>query len=661
MKDYRSTAPGSICEHICMNNSTVQDSRELSSRNIAALYGWPPGGTWLGQVTFVHAPGRWGFITVFDDDGNVLVDPASKPVDYAWFSPRINLAQGDWVIFQLESASSEKKEQRKNPHLVQVIERSVVRVRDITAITKHLKAESPIAINELRDDYPEGLILLGERILMVDAFAHDIEARIQAEYERQQVEARSKLEQEYAEKQNILDRAQGELEQERSKQREAEQKIVARYEVLKKDVATFEGDQERFRTEQQQELERIEQRRNQLATIEAQHQERLRRWGLLIESQSDKAHQYATFTNEGELIDRVLDYMAAHNYMYDRHDLVNFYTCLKTGAIVVLAGLSGTGKSSLVRLFAQAIDAEFRLVPVKATWNDDTDLLGFFHPDKRRYYSTPFLDTLVEANANPNRLFFICLDEMNLARVEYYLSDFLSVLEQGEERKLSLYSRHEWELCKVDLEQYQRALADGAISHEEWQRRERSILAYSADLRIPHNIFFCGTVNIDETTHPFSDKVLDRSQIIQFTDAPFRDLQDRSHAALPVQLRFSQWETFCQPAGGSQLSSSWFNDINGYLRVGGFHFGHRVKRHIEDYCRFAHSSGLFNGLHEDAIVDLQIVQKILPKIRGIRTDKVERMFTQLNQFCSSRYPQASNRLRIMETMDPINYWQVFHD
>ncbi len=353
--------------------------------------------------------------------------------------------------------------------------------------------------------------------------------------------------------------------------------------------------------------------------------------------------------------------MAAHNYIYNRRDLVNFYTCLKTGAIVILAGLSGTGKSSLVRLFAQAIDAEFRLVPVKATWNDDTDLLGFFHPDKRRYYSTPFLDTLVEANANPDRLFFICLDEMNLARVEYYLSDFLSVLEQGQDRKLSLYSRHEWELCKAELEQHHRALVDGVISQEEFQRRERSVLAYCADLRIPHNVFFCGTVNIDETTHPFSDKVLDRSQIIQFTDEPFGDLQEQSQTALPVQLRFSQWETFCQPTSPSRLASSWFNDINAHLRIGGFHFGHRVKRHIEDYCGYAHSSGLFNGIDEDAIVDLQIVQKILPKIRGIRTDKVERMFTQLNQFCLSRYPHALSRLQTMETMDPINYWQVFHD
>ncbi len=293
-----------------MSSNGVDHSTELSSRNIATLYGWPPGGTWLGQVTFVHAPGRWGYITVYDDDGNILRDPGSKPVDYAWFSPRVNLVQGDWVILQLESASSEKKEQRKNPHLVQAVERSVVQVRDITAITKHIKTESPISIGELRDDYPEGLIFLGERILIVDAFARGIEGRIGAHYARQHSDARAKLEHEYARKQEALDRTQSDLEKERDKQREAEQKIVARYETLKQDVAKFEGEQATFRAEKQRELEDIQQRREELAAIEAQHQERLRRWGLLIESQHADEQGYATFTNEGELIDRVLDYMA---------------------------------------------------------------------------------------------------------------------------------------------------------------------------------------------------------------------------------------------------------------------------------------------------------------------------------------------------------------
>lgn len=645
-----------------MSTNSTKHSTNPTSRNIAAQYGWPPGGSWLGQVTYIDSTRNWGRITVYEDNGQILQDPAKQPVTYAWFSKRKhNLEMGDWVVVELDHAPSEQKDRQNNRYLVQIVDRSLVQVRNITAITKHLKTESPISMNDLRDDYAEGLIFLGERILIVDSLARDIEARIAAEYERQYAEKRSNLEQEFAGKQAELERALTDLEHERNKQHEAHEKLQALLNIVKQDAGALKQERAAFEVEQQQKLAHIQQRREELSAIEAQHEERLRRWGLLIEQPSEDQQQYATFSNERELIDRVQSYIAAQNYSYDRQDLVNFYTCLKTGAIVILAGLSGTGKSSLVRLFADAIDAEFRLVPVKATWNDDSDLLGFFHPDKRRYYSTPFLDTIVEANANPDRLFFICLDEMNLARVEYYLSDFLSVLEQGHERRLSLYSRHEWEMCKLDLEQQRQAVAAGTMSQEEWAHRERSVIAYGAELRIPHNVFFCGTVNIDETIHPFSDKVLDRSQIIQFKNSLFHDHHEGGSVALPVQLRFAQWECYCRPSGASDLTASWFNDINDHLRVGGFHFGHRVKQHIEQYVALAHTSGLFDDMDNDRIVDLQIVQKILPKVRGIKTKSVAQMLAQLQAFCSSRYPEASRKLKTMEDMDPINYWQVFHD
>lgn len=644
-----------------MSTNSTKHTGSPTPQNIASPYGWPPGGTWIARVTYVHPIDNWGLLTVYDDDGRELHDPAGRPVTDAWFRNKVALSDGDWIMLEVERAPRRELEDRDNPYLLRAADRSIKRVRDITKLTQQLQADKQAVLNNLRDNYLEDLILLGERIFIVDSFARDIEARIAAKHEQQYAEKRSNLEQEYAGKQAELERVNSDLERERNKQHEDQKKIAAQREELEKGVATFEDERQQFQSQMQQELAQIQQRGEELAAIEAQHQERLRRWGLLIEQRPGDEQQYATFSSERELIDRVQDYIAARNYSYQRQDLVNFYTCLKTGAIIILAGLSGTGKSSLVRLFAEAIDAEFRLVPVKPTWNDDTDLLGFFHPDKRRYYSTPFLDTIVEANANPGRLFFICLDEMNLARVEYYLSNFLSVLEQGRERKLSLYSRYEWEMCKLDLEQQRRALADGTMSQKEWEHRQRSVEAYSADLRIPHNVFFCGTVNIDETIHPFSDKVLDRSQIIQLNDLRFRDLTESAQAVLPVQLRFPQFEAFSQVSDGFRLGSDWFNEINTHLRVGGFHFGHRVKRHIDQYCSLAHSSGLFDGMNDDSIADLQIVQKILPKVRGIKTESVARMLSELQIFCSSRYPEASRKLDMMQSMDPINYWQVFHD
>ena len=231
------------------------------------------------------------------------------------------------------------------------------------------------------------------------------------------------------------ERAQLQLEQEalveqmKSIQQERET-LDARAAELESSRCSLVAEQTEWGRKWDAEDENLEFRRLLLDEEEQKHNDRLARWGLLVQSQAEREQEFANFTSESELIDRVMENICGQGFIFDRFTVANFYTCLKTRALVILAGLSGTGKSSLVRLFARAIDAEFRLVSVKATWSDDHDLLGFYHPERQTYFSTPFLDVVVEANANPERLFFVCFDEMNLSRVEYYLADLLSVLEQ---------------------------------------------------------------------------------------------------------------------------------------------------------------------------------------------------------------------------------------
>src|SRR5690606_11783951 len=166
----------------------------------------------------------------------------------------------------------------------------------------------------------------------------------------------------------------------------------------------------------------------------------------------------------------------------------NLYLSLKTKPFVILAGVSGTGKTKLVKLFAEALGAlsqnnQFALIPVRPDWSDPSDLLGY-KALSRIFRPCLLAEVLVEASKPGNRSkpYFICLDEMNLARVEHYFSDLLSIIET-----------QEW---KGD-----RIVTMPLINKDTLAAEDQLIYG---NLSLPDNVYLIGTVNMDETTHPFS-------------------------------------------------------------------------------------------------------------------------------------------------------------
>lgn len=607
---------------------------------------WFEGGNWLGKINYIHDNKKWGKITIYGDE-NVLNYPEKRQkVDDLWFSVQDEqVEEGDLVMFEIEDAPPGIKIEKDNIYQMQVVKDSLKKVKEIPEIPKQLSEICDDIYTDLVSNNLQCLRPFGRQLIITDYYSDELEKRI-----RYEVKSR-------------LENWEQELEDWEQELEDKEQSYTEEIEREKEKLIKQKKEIE----EASQKIAELEERKKEIQIYEDDVNKKLQKWGFQSMSEEDnhESKEFLNFDTEHDLIDIICDRITSQGFSYSREQIINFYTCLKTDALVILAGLSGSGKSSLVRLFADAINAQHKPIFVKATWNDDVDLLGFYHPEKKTYISEKFLDVIVQANANEDKLYLICLEEMNLSRVEYYFSEFLSIMEL-EDRSLELYSKLEWETQINSLDKLKTELNNGNKTLEEYNQKEKKVRAYKYKVPVPHNIFIIGTVNVDETTHPFSNKVLDRSQIIQFESVPFENLPPNpKEKSLPTHLSSQKFLEFKQSAESKYIKQDnkqlyeWMNKMNEVLKRGGFQFGHRVKHQIESYYKYAYHSGLGDNNDKDGILDIQVCQKILPKIKGLNSDKLRTdMFPELKRLTRD-LPLSHERVEIMEKQDVLNYWQVF--
>lgn len=322
---------------------------------------------------------------------------------------------------------------------------------------------------------------------------------------------------------------------------------------------------------------------------------------------SDSPRDLPTEKSEAALFDFFQYHSQKSKLFYNPKDITNFHTAIKTGSLVILSGMSGTGKSALVDAYAKALGIKNVLViPVRPAWNDDSDLLGYVDLIHMVYRpsDTGFINKIVEASRpeNKNKMYLICLDEMNLARVEHYFSQFLSILEKPVgSRELILYD-----------EQYSGQLYNSA--------------KYPQSVLIGDNIKFIGTVNIDESTYHFSDKVLDRANVITL------DVLDYSVAETWKAVKYNQastpeWtnEDFSSLIKKDDVQIEQQERIRGLLwRIhlklqsvsANLGVGPRIVKSIENYLRNLPETDDEFALSLGEGLDYQIVQRIMTKIRG---------------------------------------------
>ena len=330
--------------------------------------------------------------------------------------------------------------------------------------------------------------------------------------------------------------------------------------------------------------------------------------------------------NERELLTHIIAYIQANGYTFSDELIKNYWVCIKTKPFILLTGIAGIGKTALTKLFAKAIGADenYRRIAVKADWRDDTDLLGYVNPLKNppEYVKTEFLELLLEAGHHPDELFFVCLDEMNLARVEYYFAKLLSGLET-EDRTIGLHSL-------------------------------KQIVDVPQNLVIPNYLIFVGTVNMDETTFAFSPKVLDRANTIEISDPRLDEVHGKSVEVNPIPISASQFNSYCkrevltnQP-GAQADTVVELAKINDLIKVKNQKFGFRARNEIIAYL--ANSDGIFAENREDnrrIAFDTQLKQKILPKLSGSGKDLKDTLAELQQYFQEKRYERSLAKVNDM--------------
>lgn len=320
-----------------------------------------------------------------------------------------------------------------------------------------------------------------------------------------------------------------------------------------------------------------------------------------------------------QLVETIKEYIEDKGFSYNDGQIENFFLSLKSKSFVILAGTSGTGKTKLVKLFAEAISAEYKMVAVRPDWSDASDLFG--HLDLNgKFIPGTILEFISAAQENKSKPFILCLDEMNLARVEYYLSDFLSIIET-----------RRFEAGEI--------ITDELVSSEKYGADEEARKKYGSII-FPENLYIVGTVNMDETTFPFSKKVLDRANTIEFNYVDlvpeFAETESDTEPLI-VDNNFLKTEYLVLVRDCSDEQEyvtqicNRLQNLNEILEKANAHVGYRVRDEIVFYMLNNKKAGYL--ISDDKAFDKEINQKILPRIQGSSTS-IRDMLVELYKYCA---------------------------
>lgn len=350
---------------------------------------------------------------------------------------------------------------------------------------------------------------------------------------------------------------------------------------------------------------------------------------------------------------------------------MNILTAIRTKPFILLAGISGTGKSRLVRTLAYKTcikkelrndpkkPGNFELIPVRPNWHDSSELIGYVSRiNGEKYITTSFLKFIAKAWQHTDVPFLLCLDEMNLAPVEQYFAEYLSIIETRQVKNGELVT--DFIISKesfVNQKLYNQLLTDLELRGSK----------FSEGISIPSNLIVIGTVNMDETTHSFSRKVLDRAMTFEMNNVDLTAGLEMSKNDWSYPESFiSKNEIIGNYTSGAEVYSQAFREkdevigflkkINNELDGTPFKIAYRVRDEFLIYCFYASQNPTANWLTN--ALDEMTNMKILSRIEGDE-NKTGKVLTNLQRIVTADFKKSNAKIKEMETRLQSNGYTSF--
>ncbi|HEY8436679.1 MAG TPA: AAA family ATPase [Haloplasmataceae bacterium] len=280
-------------------------------------------------------------------------------------------------------------------------------------------------------------------------------------------------------------------------------------------------------------------------------------------------------------------YAAFHlGLYYDRKDIRRFIGGLAVTKLIILQGMSGTGKTSLAYAFGEYINNPTVIVPVQPMWKERTDLIGYYNEFTKKFNETVLLQKMYEAHYNPS-MYLTLLDEINIARIEYYFAEFLSLLEIPDPKKRYL-----------------------DVVSDQWETDPE--LLEEGQILLPNNMWFVGTANNDDSTFAISDKVYDRAMVLDL-DRKAKPFMGKETAKQPITAEkfFILVQEAQRRYAITERNERRIRELDEYL-IKHFQitFGNRIMNQIRNYVPVIVALG---GTELEAIDDI-LARKVLRKL-----------------------------------------------
>lgn len=392
---------------------------------------------------------------------------------------------------------------------------------------------------------------------------------------------------------------------------------------------------------------------------------------------------------------KLQDYLKNTGLLFDQQHVIDLYLGLKTNPMIIFTGISGSGKTKLGQSFVEYMSIvrhtvtagmipsppplvephKYQFISVRSDWLDNKGLLGYNNPLLGIYSSTPAIELILDAHNEPTEPFFLILDEMNLAKAEYYFSDFLSAIESRKFSPISGKIESEF----IELHKSGERLLTKHFSNETEKEQALNAMRSLPDdkyvnvsptgerayyipekITIPPNLYIIGTVNIDESTYRFSPKVIDRANVIEMNGAHIDDyltniISGTNHIGVnpfyedllfsiddfTYNRKFHSTKSVKDILTDSSIAQSILQDaikhIWGLLEETQFRFSYRTTNNLLNFIHNGIELADNSRIKIDEklllyFIDTSVLLKILPRLHGQRR-QMESLLVNLLYFC----------------------------